>query len=718
MLAPSAALAQTTAPPANKPAAAKPAPKTVEGVTVTGQGSEFRSSIDRRSYDVTKDLSATTGSIADALRNVPSVDVDLNGNVSLRGDANVTIMIDGKPSNVFKGPGGGQALQALPADQIARVEVITNPSAAFSPEGSAGIINLITKQGVGAGSSGSARANIGTAGRRNVGVSGSYNSSKLTLSGDAAWRHDPQHSVYVDDRTAIDPATGLSSRNHSIGTNRGPLELWNLRGGVDYDLDPATRIGAELRHTSFTYHPDDLRHIEVFGPVGELEQVNDHFGLLRVDRFVDGGQASFRRKFSGDDHVLTLNLSREHTDEHFDSRSTETNALPPLPDLFRDIRSRNDLMQTELKADYSRPMPAEGKLKTGYDVRVDDNRYDYRATRGTSAANAGPDLSQTNLFLYKQTINAAYATYEQPFGDWTLQGGLRLEDVRLDLDQATTGAATRRSDVSAYPSLHLAYKVSDTGQFIASYSHRIQRPSAQDLNPFRIVGTFDARQGNPNLDPQDTHSFELGWQHKESSSFYLATLYYRLNEHGVTDVVTDLGGGILLTTKQNLARSRNAGLELVANGKITKTLSYNASTNFYWNEIEASNLGLIGVSSRRSAFAVGGRASLNWQVTPKDLVQVSAQLAPKRLLPQGFSEPVVLMFLGYRHKFDDSLSFAFTTQDPFDVYRFRQVFDTPLLRERSTDRGRIQAAFVGLTWSFGAAAKKPQAFDFGGGSPQ
>jgi hypothetical protein len=105
-------------------------------------------------------------------------------------------------------------------------------------------------------------------------------------------------------------------------------------------------------------------------------------------------------------------------------------------------------------------------------------------------------------------------------------------------------------------------------------------------------------------------------------------------------------------------------------------------------------------------------------VTAKDLVQVSTQVAPKRLLPQGFSEPMLLTFLGYRHKFDDRLSFVFTSQDPFDIYRFRQVYDTPLLHEHVVDRGRIQAAFVGLTWSFGAAAKKPQAFDFGGGAPQ
>lgn len=182
----------------------------------------------------------------------------------------------------------------------------------------------------------------------------------------------------------------------------------------------------------------------------------------------------------------------------------------------------------------------------------------------------------------------------------------------------------------------------------------------------------------------------------------------------MTDVVTDLGGGFLLTRKENLARSQNAGLELVANGKLTKSLSYNVSSNLYWNRIEASDLDVAGVAPERSAFTIGGRGSLTWQVTPKDLLQVSGQVAPKRLLPQGFSEPMVLMFAGYRHKFDERLSFVVTVQDPFDIYRFRQVYDTPLLHERVTDRGRIQAAFVGLQWTFGQANKRrpDPAFDF------
>jgi len=225
---------------------------------------------------------------------------------------------------------------------------------------------------------------------------------------------------------------------------------------------------------------------------------------------------------------------------------------------------------------------------------------------------------------------------------------------------------------------------------------------------------FVATEGNPDLKPQITHAYELGWQRKSGGTTWLATLYYRRNENGVTNVITDIGDHVLLIAKANLTRSQNAGLELVANGKLGKALSYNLSSNLYWTEIDAANLGLAGVQPQRSSFAVGGRASLNWQATARDIVQLSVQATPKLLLPQGFREPMALLFLGYRHRFSEALSGVITAQDPFDTYRSVQVIDTPALRERTVNRARIQAAFIGLTWSFGAASKRPQSFDFGG----
>ena len=248
--------------------------------------------------------------------------------------------------------------------------------------------------------------------------------------------------------------------------------------------------------------------------------------------------------FPGDDHTLSVNLTRERIDEERDVGNLQTINLPAPSAIFFEIRALNTLTGTQAKADYTRPMPRDGKLKAGLDLRVDDNRYDLAGRRGPSDAAAGPDAGQTNLFLYRQTVDAAYVTYEQPLGDWTVLGGLRLETVELDLDQVTARQTRDRRDTSLYPSLHLADKLSDKRQLTFSYSRRVQRPGPEDLNSFRVESDpINFHAGNPDLKPQTTDSFEAGYQYRAGGTFYLATLYYRRNAHGVTDVVTPLAGG-------------------------------------------------------------------------------------------------------------------------------------------------------------------------------
>ncbi len=718
--------AQSEAKPSAPQAPAKPGGKTVEGVTVTGASPNgLRTYIDRKSYGVASDLQATTGSISDALRNIPSVEVDPQGNVSLRGDGNVTILLDGKPSGQFKGPGGAQALQALPADSIERVEVITNPSAEFSPDGSAGIINLISKKTRKPGQSGSARLSLGNRGRRQADVTVAYNSDKLTLSAAANGRWDPQPVENHDDRQILDGHGRLLAASQTLNTNFTQLDLWGGRLGVDYDANPKTRLSAEAR---FSHFDIDTRFHQVF----QGEDAQDLVNAGAVNQaYVGGGRGTFgrgdgalqataRRTFPGDDHTLTMTLARERIDEERDVGNTQTVSLPAPFGVFFESRALNTLTGSQAKADYTGPAPGDGKLKAGFDLRLDDNRYDLAGRRGASEATATPDAGQTNLFLYKQTVNAAYVTYEQPLGDWTVLGGLRLEAVELDLDQVTQRQVHDSHAVSAYPSLHLADKLSDAQQLSFSYSRRVQRPNPEDLNSFRVESDpINFRAGNPDLQPQTTDSFEAGYQYRAGGTFYLATLYYRRNARGVTDVVTPLPAGAFLTTKANLANSASTGLELVASGHLTKTLSYNASTNLLWNEIDASGQGLdrlIDFAGRRSAFEVGGRASLTWQPTPKDTVQFSAFANPKRLTPQGYVKPSGLTYLGYRHKFSDDLFGIVTVQDPFEGLRFQQVISTPRLREQSDSHIHIRGVFFSLTRTFGSGPKRPRepGFDFGG----
>jgi outer membrane receptor protein involved in Fe transport len=667
MILPSLAMAQTA--PAQAPAAAsrpvdKSAPTAVEGVVVTGDANAMRTSIDRRSYSVANDLSARTGSIADALRNIPSVEVDVQGNVSLRGDANVTIMIDGKPSGQFSGEGKADALQAMPADQIERVEVMTNPSAAYRPDGSAGIINLITKKTQKPGVNGSVRLNVTPDGRYNTGISATRRAGKLTLSGDAGYRHDTQEARQEIDRATLDTASGkflVSSQDAEVENKGGMV---NLRGGVDYDLDKQNRISGEIRYRGMSFDTDIDETYAALNAAGApsrayvrtstAEMARQRRHQRRLAPAAEGRRARADQPCRVRGHQLPAR--RQVPDQELAGRR-------PVRDHWRRRRPDAGQFQARLQQADARQFQAED----GRRFRGPSNKYDNDGATGPAPNGLVVDPSRTNRYDYDQDVYAAYVTYERPFGDFTVQGGLRAEQVQIKIDDITHAVKGDNDYFKLYPTLHTGYKLSENQSLSANFARRVQRPGAQDLLPYRVYqDPLNYRQGNPNLKPQQTDSYELAWQYRKGPAYYLATAYYRESSNGVTDVVSDLGGGVLLTTRENLATSRNGGLELVANGRLSAQADLQCQQQRLWNEIDASSLGFTGT---RSLTAVSGRANLNYQATPKDFLQINAFSSGKRLTPQGHREPFQMVNLGYRRKVSDKLSFVVTAQDVLELVR-------------------------------------------------
>lgn len=704
------ALAQSLAPRPAAPAKATPGP-TVGEVVVTGTAPPVRTSIDRKSYSVANDLQATSGSIGDALRNIPSVEVDVNGNVALRGDSNVTIMIDGKPSGMFKGEGKGQALQSLSADRIERVEVITNPSATFNPEGTAGIINLITKKGAKPGTSGSVRANIGSSGRQNGGLSASRKDGKFTTSGDLYLRHDSLKQPFTSRRSFADPAGDtLSEVRRSVSS--GMVEVLGTRLGVDYDPDAKTRISAEIDYNNVGFLFDQRETLDRTTGAGAPRLAYDGAGGQRQDRDNLEFTLGYRKKYA-DDHEFNVSLVRELSTEDRSRVALRQFRLAVAPSAFEDTEYRNRFWRTQVKVDYARPLPGEAKLKVGYEFNADDNDYIVVFGRAAGAAPAAIDPARSNLFRFDQEVHALFGTYERPFGKLTALAGLRAEATRIDLDQVTQALTSQNDYLRFYPSLHLGYRLDDTRQLSASYSHRVQRPQPQDYNAFRIYNDpSNLSQGNPDLKPQQTDSFELGFQYRKQGTIYLATGYYRRGQDAVNDVFRDLGGGVILQTKANVGKFQSAGLELVANGRLPGKVSYNVSGNLLWTEIDASGLGFG--AGRRDAYTAFGRASLNWQATDKDLLQLQGFVNGKVLLTQGYRKPSAVMNFGYRHKFSDRVSAVMTVQDILGTTRFGSGVDTPAYRERVSGGSMNRAVFVGVSYAFGGG-KVRDGFEFGGG---
>lgn len=697
---------------ADEPAKPAAPPSTdVSGVVVQAQKPAVTTSIDRRSYSVSGDLQTQSGSVADALRNVPSVEVDIQGNVSLRGDSNVTILIDGKPSTQFQGDNRGQALQQLPAGQIERVEVITNPSAEFSADGSAGVINLITKKSSGRGFTGAARVSAGDDGRLVVGGNFGFNTGRVSVSGDTTYRRDVQKLRLSEVRQRLVAGGFDMASQDQLAHFKG--QMLSSRVGLDYDLDASTRLGLQARLNLTDYRQQaeaDWTGADPFGlPTSQfIRNLDVH--QQRVNGQVG---ASLRRKLDDQGGLFTLNLTYDMTNDDRVRGGQTQFQLPAGPDTFDQQRIDNLFTQLDLKGDLVRPVGDGATLKLGFDIQRDDNDYVNRGFKGSVPGALAPDLLLTNHYRFQQTLSQAYATYERPVGPLTVLAGLRLEQTQLDLAQFTQGRFDSRSYFKVYPTLHLAWKLDEAQTLTASYSRRIQRPNPFDYNSFRyMMDPLTYRAGNPNLRPQQTDSYELGYELRRGSSRYLATVFYRENRGGLADVATNLGGGVFLVTRQNLADSRSGGLELVAAGRFSPTLTYNVSGMAARTELDGFGPGF---PPTRSTWAVSGRGNLNWQATPDDLVQVNVFALGKRLTPQGFVEPMVGVNLGYRRKLTDQVALVLTAQDLAGTFGDRQVFETATLKDRLRSRVDSRQVMIGFTWTFAGAKPREPNFDYGSG---
>jgi outer membrane receptor for ferrienterochelin and colicin len=712
---PTPAPAPATPAPAAEQEAQDETPAQLGETVVQARSNDIRTSVDSVSYSVGEDLQSATGTLADTLRNIPSVEVDPDGNVSLRGDANVTILVDGRPSGLFQGENRSQVILQIPADQYARVEVMTNPSAAFRPDGGGGVINLISKPNRPRAQptrTGSVRANVGNDGRYNFGISGVATQDKLTLTADANIRHDTfvQSSDRV--RTRFDP-----------GSNQF-LESRNTQNGDGANDNVFVRFSADYRPTEQLQFYGDLYHVDVAADglmLDQFEADNASGGIASAYRRAsDGGfegqfsgaTARVVRRFTGQGHEWSNEIRYNRGRGNYGHDTLVDGLIPVAPNQYERIDNANNTDTWNFASAYVRPFADGSRLRAGYELEFQQLELDNSVARGATPGGLTQDPLVSNLFKVDQVVHALYATYERPFTEkLSAQFGLRLEQADLDHDQVTTGIKATNDYFRAYPTLHVTYQLTDDQTLRGSYSRRVQRPQPGDLNPFlSYQDPLNYRSGNPDLEPQETDSWEVSWQRGVNQSFYGATLYYRDTQNAFTPVITDIGNGVLLTRTENLGARTATGVELVANGRLHSTLRYNASVNLFRQEIDASNL-VGGVSSEGEV--VAGRLSLNWQPTAEDFVQLSGVWTGEQLLAQGTRDATQLINLGYRRKLTDTLALQVTVRDLLDESKDVTEYDTATFTDR-TERvfgGRI--GFIGLTWSFGGPSRQqdPQ-FDF------
>jgi outer membrane receptor protein involved in Fe transport len=680
----------------------------MDRVVVSARAEAFYNSIDRKIYNVGQDIRSVTGSASDLLQNIPSVDVDIEGNVSLRGNGNVLILINGQTSPLMGTANRAMVLEQLPADSIEKIEVITNPSAKYKPDGTAGIINLQLKRRHDAGFSGLVRANGGNDGRYNAGLTVNYNPGKYNVFESFNVRQDDRPRYAQDTRSHLDAATNtfLATDQQTVEHSRPLSSL--VQAGLDYSVDAANKLGATASYNHLTFFRTATVSNRARNAGGG---VTSDYDRLRTDpewHKTLEVEATYQHRFPQDGHELNLTLKNDRHQELEDNHYSDVYRLPAAPTTYDNTLIKPTETGREALVEYVRPYANDAKLEAGCSWEANKNDMDFRGNFLDPATGLWvADVTKTNRFIYRDAIQALYATYGQPWGQFGILAGLRMEQTMIDTNQVTTRVTDTNKYFRVYPSLHLSYNLTDTSQLQLNYSHRIHRPESDDLNPFpEYQDPYNLRAGNPQLRPEDTHSIEAGYQYKDNETTYLATVYYRYTDHAFTTISRYIDSTTLLTTEENLAVNRSGGLELAATTNPGKPVSLNFSSNAFWSEVDASNLGY---NARKSTIAWSAKLNANWHVAKRQLIQLNTNFTARRLTAQGYRLPTFVANLGFRHEFrDQKTAFIVTVSDVFNSLKERTVIDTPILHDENTRRRSARIVYAGFTYNFGKPGKKPK----------
>ena len=675
-------------------------------VVVTGERAIVTDNLDKKVIDVTKDLTATGGTAVDVLQNVPSVTVDQGGAVSLRGSTNVRILVDGKPTGV--------TLDQLPASSIQNIEVITNPSSRYEAEGSAGIINIVLKKERQDGLNGQASATAGTGGKYNTSLSLNYHRGKLNVFGSYDWRDDRRTgsgSVRQRSETATGPVLLNQDRR---GVFRGVAHA--VRLGFDYVLTPdqTLTLTVQPRHNAQNNREEIIstQTNQATGDrpaLGNTTRANTNAGAARqADLSLD-----YRRLWpaqKGRELMASVIYTPVQSDIGVRSAVAFRDQTTGSQQQQQQFDTQNDLASAQL--DYVRPVGERGRYELGaksISRRSDD---DYRF-----ASRPAPTYDPSNRFVYHEFIQSAYGTYANAAGALNYQIGLRLEQTttRGDLTASVPAPGFTRSYFSLFPSALLAYEVSKAHRVQLSYSRRIQRPSADELNPFPDRSDpLNLRAGNTALRPEFVHALELGDQHFFGAGGAVSgTAFYRLEENTITsirdpfffDVVTN--SVVANTTRLNVGQETNYGLEAVASAPVTSIWKVSLNASAFRRIIRGS--APTNVDFNNSNFVYTAR--LNTTVSPTRLldVQLSANYRSPVVSAQGqrltqFSAD----FAAKQSVLKDKGAITLRVADVFNTLQFNFNAAGAGFESVARNKRESRIAYLGFSYRFGRSAAAPR----------
>ena len=538
--------------------------------------------LDKKIYNVGKDLTVSGGNVSDVLDNVPSVSVDAEGNVALRGNDNVRILINGKPSGLV-GLNSTEALRQLPAEAIEKVEVITSPSARYEAEGTAGILNIILRRSKLLGLNGSITANVADPDAAGISGNINYRTGNVNIFNTSSYRYDETVGRWYND---------VQYFNNNVPNLDEKRDWTNIRKGLTTNTGIEWYINDSASITSSVVYRDNNSENNSINKLVQFNKINNTTSEserrdpeIQEDKTIQYA-FNFTKNFEASDHKLSFDFQYEDSNQ-------DQNSLITINGLESEkVSTLEDQQNILLQSDYVLPIGEKSQIELGYRGDFNTRATDFRVdilNLDTQKFEINNNL--TNLFNFKQYITAIYAQFGSKIDKFSYLLGLRYENTRITLDQPTTGDFSKKIIDGLFPTVNLNYEISDSQSFTLGYNRRTRRPRGFMLNPFpsrsSITNVF---QGNPDLNPTFSGTFELGYLNKLEKLTISSSIYYSQSKDIMTFVSRRTNESVIVNGEEfpviergpvNLGKDKRYGFELNLNYNPTRKWRINSDLNIF-----------------------------------------------------------------------------------------------------------------------------------------
>lgn len=680
----------------------------LQSVAVTTERAAMAIQPDRNAYTAKQVAPAATNA-SEVLDAVPSVQVDGDGKVSFRGNENVVIQINGRPTPISGAQLAGY-LKSLPANIVDRIEVVPNPSAKYDPEGMAGIINIVLKQSADLGISGGLVAGGASSERLNASGNLGYQEGHLTLFNSAGFNNDGRTISGVDNRQRLLSGATQSFTHQTIKdptTNRGQ----NWTSNIDYKVNKRDLVSNAF---SVNHRNGDDASLISYNELTGGGSIYDRYARNRShdqSGFVVDNSLTWKRTLEPRKHEISTELRFNHAqdaDETLIWRQPMTLSGTPTGSQVEgendNTRSRTSQLTGQL--DYTKVFGSGAKLESGYKGYGRWLDRDYVVEKDAPGSGVWVRSSLSNTFAFDENVQAVYGVVSKSAGKFDLQGGLRGEWAKRDFSLATPATSYPHSYGSLFPSGVISYNRSQATQMKLSYSRRIRRPGTQELNPFPTF--FDVQNvfiGNPKLSPEYTDAIEGGWSHTADVGTVQLSPFFRHTTNiirvAINTADTIDGRPVTTVTFQNLAKSNSFGTDLNGSIRLGKKFNGFASFNVYKMVTDG------GSTSSLASNAVMWSARVNgtMQFTPATMLQASYFYRGPQVIERGKFWAQQAANLSLRQKFNDASTVSIRVVDPFNTMKFKiRAGDENVIQltERSFDS---RSVYLTYQYNFGRPPK-------------